>query len=176
MQYLDQLVSHLIETARKEEANRNKKEGVMTLQSFKFEKLAKELVVPARKCAEHHRSRERHYTQELEKAEAILREKGISMEVVDPRTGFSVASVGSVCSGAVSLGYEASNNPNYAPKFQPRVDQGLLGDVERAKTKMLDHGKKAEQYEKYARAFICCPPEAKIELSIEDVHFFRLEQ
>ncbi len=183
MNYLDTLVAHLVDTANKEtqrvreialKEEQRLKEKPMPLSTLRFEKEARTLIQPARKCAEHHRAREQFYVKELEEREAILRERGVTMEAVDPRTGFAATNVGCIASGAISYG-NIGNAGMAVPKFQARVDQSLLGDVERAKNKMIDHGKKAEQFEKYARAFACLPPNTKIELSMEDVHTFRLE-
>ena len=167
---VDRFVDFLIEKVREEE----RRDKPRSLSSFSFDRSAKSLIKPAQERARHHRTREEYYTRELEYAEKNLREKGISMEVIDPNTGFGYGS-GSVCSGAISVG-NTTNYPTSLPKFQPKINQDMLGAVERAKTKMLEHRGRAEGYEKYARAFLCCPPDMKVLLTVEDIFFFRLEE
>ena len=158
------------ERRRLEEAWAADKKGYPYTQFFADLK-AKDLIEPCAKLTKHHRGRQEHYTKLLEGAEKVLRETGLSMEAVDPRTGFSFVEGASLCSGAM---YNPTQ-PSYLPKFQAKVNQELLGDVERAKTKMIDHGTKADQYEKLARAFKT-NPEFVVRLSTEDIHFFRLGQ
>lgn len=139
---------------------------------FRVEKKAGELVEASRKQGIHHRERELFYTEELEKAEKDLRENGVSMELYDPTKGTflqAVSNSGSLCSG--SIGNYGNGNTQ---AFQPRVDQVKLDKVKTMKEKMLEHRGKAEQYEKYARAYALAP-DTKILLGIEDVHYFRLE-
>lgn len=166
------MVSHLIETAKKEELREKNK--LMNLCTLKVEKEAGTLVGPAKKCAAHHRSREKFYVKELEKAEAELKEKGVTVEAIDPRTGFAAVGAGMVASGAIAYGNNL--NPSNVPRYETRVDPVLQGNVERAKNKMLDHGQKAEKFEKFARMFSVLPVKTKVELSLEDVHLLRLEK
>ena len=147
------------------------------------------LVEPARKKGTHHRSREEHYTAKLEEAEKELREKGVSVDVFDSNTGSylsvpyghiasgaigsgQIGSIGSFCSGAMPS-LTGSLNPNQHT-FQPRLDQRLLDVVKNMKNKMLDHRSKADQYEKYVRAY-ALDPTRKVRLTVEDVHYFGLE-
>lgn len=164
---LDKLVNHLIELSLTEEH----KNDPMHLHAFKVEKLARELVEPARKKAEHHREREKYYTTKLEEAEKKLKEEGITIEAIDPKTGFAV--YGDIASGNIQSNF--NNAGGNIPKFQPKIDQGMLGDVETAKTKMIDHRNKAEKYEKWVRAFSVCSSDTKVYLTVEDIYFFRLE-
>lgn len=73
----------------------------------------------------------------------------------------------SICSGAIQGGVNQTS-------FQPRIDQILLDKVKVAKNKMLDHRAKAEQYEKYARAFFLADAGIKLKLSVEDITYFKL--
>ena len=174
MKYLEDLVTHLIDTARRAEQEKYEKNKPMTLTNFKFERTAKRLVEPARSCAAHHRFREQFYVKELERAEKDLREKGITTEVVDAAgTPVFTGGMAAICSGSISYG---SHPSQVAPKFQAKADPVLLAAVERNKNKMIEHGRKADQYEKYARAFACAPLDASVELSVDDVNFFRLDQ
>lgn len=169
---LDKLINYVIEVARKEE----RRDKAMPLSDFKFERQAKQLIAPVKSCGIHHREREKFYTEQLEKAEKKLREEGVSVEIVDPKTGVSFGQMGSLVSGSISVSqFENYTNTINLPKFQPKINQDLLQSVEKAKTKMLEHRSKAERYEKLARAFACCPTDAKVELTVEDVSFFRLE-
>lgn len=168
---LDKLVNHLIELSqRHDRAN-----DPMPLGQFRFSRPARQLVGPAAEKSIHHRNRERHYTAVLERAEVEMREKGVTVEAVDPKTG--VAFGPSLSSGTIShTNFDQYGNAAGAvPKFEARVDRRLQEAVERAKAKMLEHRARAEKYEKYARAFACCPEDAQVELTVEDVHFFGLE-
>jgi hypothetical protein len=133
------------------------------LCNFKFERQAKSLIEPARKCGAYHRSRESYYVKELEKAERELRDKGVSVEVWNPEMGAHMT-YASLTSGSMGG----------SQKFEAKIDQKLLDAVTVAKTKMIEHRKKAESYEKYARAFNCAP-EVKVELTVEDCDLFKLE-
>lgn len=143
--------------------------------AFSVVRKAGALIQPSKTCAAHHHAREQYYTAELEKAEKKLKEEGLSIEVIDPKTG--------VVTGVTSGGISKSNINDFTncgqlsqmPKFQPKVDVDMLAAVERNKTKMLEHRSKANQYDKYAAAFSCAP-EQEVRLSIEDVHYFRLGQ
>jgi hypothetical protein len=126
--------------------------------------LAGILVEPSRKKAERHRERERDWIKKLEDAEKELREKGVSVEVYDQNAG-TYLNTAILASGAIGA---------QTQMFQPRVDQKLLDNVKHAKAKMLEHRSKAEQYEKYARAF-ALDKERKVRLSVEDIHYFGLE-
>lgn len=156
---LDRLVDFMIEAAENEK-NKNK---AMSICDFRFERRTKELIVPSKSCARHHRKRETFYMESLENAEKELREKGVSVEVVEQGLA---PYMGNVISGSM-----VTPTSNFAPK----IDQKLLEAVKLAKTKVIEHRNKAERYEKLARAFTCCPPDATLELSVEDVDFFRLE-
>lgn len=151
---LDKLVENMIETVRNEE-RRNK---AMPLNNFKFERDAKALIEPAKNCAAHHRKREKHYMSVLDDAEKVLREKGVTIEAVN--------NSGSLASGSM---YGASSN------LQPKIDSTMLEAVKNAKSKVLEHRSAAEGYERYARAFTCCPRSTQVELRLEDVYYFRLE-
>lgn len=168
MKYLDDLVAFLIKnTEEKLKQDKEDKEAKgMSLGGFRFPKLAKDLVEPARLRAEHHRAREKHYVEELAVAEKELREKGVSVEVFDQATSTYMNQANIIASG---------NIQTHSAVFQPRIDQRLLDSVKNAKSKMLSHRSSAEQYEKYARAFACCPLGAKVDLGVEDVHYFKLE-
>jgi len=169
---LSRLVNAVITAASSE----GLRERPVPLGMFRVERRARDLLGPARKCAEYHRGRAEHYTKELEAAEKDLREKGVSVEVFDPSTGTAMSvqnAMGNIASGLISAPLYGSA-PGQAPRFQPHIDQGLLQKVERAKTKMLDHRAKAEQYEKHARAFTCAPDVA-VALTAEEVTYFRLE-
>lgn len=163
---IDRLVSHLIDLSNREASSK-----ATYLSGFTILRKAGSLIEPARKVAEHHRDRERHYTQTLEIAEKKLRDEGITVEMIDQKTGYAYQ--GSICSGNIAMpgGMGAQN----LPKFQPKVDQDLMGKVETAKVKMLEHREKAERFEKYARAFACAP-HTEVTLNVEEVHQFRLEQ
>lgn len=174
---LDKLISENL--AFREQEKSRKGELYQPLVSFRVNKLAKDLIEPARRKAAHHRAREAFYTSELEKSEKELREKGITVEVKDPTTGLMVAK--SICSGSISAGgleafnqYGNMTTPGNLPKFEPRFDSTLLSIVEKHKTKMLEHRDKTLKYDKWARAF-ACSPETKVELTVEDVWFFELE-
>jgi hypothetical protein len=160
---LDDIVRFMIDSAR--EAEERRQDRPITLHDFRVERKARQLVAPARARAEHHRGREKFYTAQLEESEKLLREKGISMEVFDPLQGFSMAGV-SLTSGGIS---------SPGQQFQPKIDQTMLDAVKRAKTKMLEHRDKAEKFEKYVRAFSCARLDVKIELTVEEVHMFLLE-
>jgi hypothetical protein len=162
----DQLVNKLITLAIEDE----KKDKAQMPSFFKFERRAKDLIPNCKANAIHHREREKFHTANLEKAEAELKEKGITIEAIDPKTGFAFE--GSVMSG--NMQYAATSNLSQMPKFTPRIDQTMLASVERSKTKMLEHRGKAEQFEKYARAFSCAP-DLLVELTVDDCHYFRLE-
>lgn len=168
------ILDYVVSTSKAEECRRlqddwaTEKKGYPYTQFF-VDLKAGDLVDPCTKLTKYHRSRQGHYTKQLENAEKVLKEIGLSMEVVDPRTGFSLVESGAIYSGDIY----SPTQPSYAPKFQPKVNQELLGNVERAKTKMLDHGTKADNYEKLARAFKI-NPEFVVRLNTEDIHFFRL--
>lgn len=152
----------------------------IALNNFYFPRKAKELIDPARIRGQHHRKREEHYTKMLEVAEKKLKEEGISMEIIDPRTGAAQrVESGHFASGAISSLSNISpggwTQPTNVPKFQPKINQEMLGDVEKFKLKMLEHRDKAERFEKFHRAFTCCPPDTMVNLTVEDVHFFQLE-
>src|ERR1700724_665232 len=140
---LDVLVNKVLVALDAEE----KRDKPMSPSCFKFTRKAKELIEPCRNNVKHHREREKHYTSTLETAEAMLRSKGISIEILDPRTGIAMGSEHSITSGGV-MAYGATT-PGQMPKFQPKIDQELMGKVEKAKTSMLEHRGKAEQFEKY---------------------------
>lgn len=158
----DDLRAYVEQQVRLEEERKLSK-GI-SIGEFRVERTARQLIVPSRLRAEHHRERERHYTKELEAAEKVLREEGVSIEVTDPAMGTST-SFHSVASGAIY-------NPQQ--RFQPQINQTMMDAVTRAKTKMLEHRGKAETFEKYARAFACAP-NVKLELTIEEVFMFQLE-
>ena len=130
---------------------------------FSVTRPAGELVQPCWIKAAHHREREKHYVAKLEEAEKKLREEGVSMEVFDSSTG-TFLGYQNVASG--NLGIPQQN-------FQPRIDQGMLDAVKNNKNKMLEHRSKAEDYERYARAF-ACGPEQLVKLSVADVTYFGL--
>ena len=155
---LDKLVNRLLEMSAVERNG----DKVQTLHEFKVERLARTLIAPAKKKATHHRDREKHYTKELEKAEKVLRQKGISLEVFDWSTGTMKINSSSVASGRI-------DSPSAT--FQPTVDQRMLDTVKNAKNKMLEHRGKAEWFGKLACAF-ACSPDSKISLTVEDVHSF----
>jgi hypothetical protein len=157
---LDKIINHIIETCQKEE----RRTKAMRLSEFKFERSARDLIEPSKRCAEYHRSREEHYTKELENAERNLKENGISVEVYDSRSNTYYGCTGSIVSGAMAG----------TSMLQPRVDQKCMDAVKNAKEKMIEHRDLATKYEKYIRAFTCAP-ESKIELGVEDVNFFRLK-
>lgn len=160
-----------------------------TPNTFWVYKPAGDLVEPSRKKAEHHRLREKHYTQKLEEAEKELREKGVSIELFDPTTNtYQHVPAGSIASGAIGMGWLNQQTggalvaPNAAqlqslagslPQFQPRVDQRLADNAKNAKMKMLEHREKAFAYEKFARAF-ALDSERKVRLTVEDIHYFGL--
>ncbi len=126
------------------------------------------LIEPSKKKAQKHREREQEWTKRLEEAEKELREKGITVDVYDSATQtYMHTNVTPVMSGAISnVGTQ---------QFQPRVDQKLMDNVKNAKNKMMEHRNKAEQYEKYARAF-AFGPDREIKLTVEDIHYFGLEK
>lgn len=165
---LDKLIGYALESVRAEVRKQEEKKSVR-LGAFSIERKAGDLIDSSKRRAQQHREREQHYTARLGEAEKELREKGVSVEVWDPSMGtldFSnVIASGSITSGSIT---------SHGTRFQPKIDQTLLDRVKQAKTKMLDHRNKAEQYEKYARMF-SCNPNGLVELSIEDVHYFRLE-
>lgn len=157
---LDKLVNQLIEAARNEE----RAAKAQPLYQFRIIRKAGDLIKPCQQRAAHHRDREKFYTGELEKAEKKLRDEGVSVDVTDMATGISYGHTGTVVSGAM-VG---------TSQLQAKIDQTLLDAVKRAKSSMIDHREKAEKYEKFARAFGCCPG-LEVELTVDEVHFFRLE-
>ena len=178
---LEKIFDFIVNTVRKEEQRKQEDAApfkAKKLCEFKAERKARQLILPAQELAIHHREREKHYTTALEEAEKDFKENGVTVEVYDPKTGMSVSAehAGAVSSGAIQGGNISYGNftGGNMPKFQPRVNQDLLDKVERSKSKMLEHRNKAEQYEKYARAF-ACNPEMLIELTVEDIHYFLLE-
>lgn len=131
--------------------------------SFTVTRPAGELVQSCRVKVAHHREREKHYITKLEEAEKKLRDEGVSMDVFDSSTG-TFMGYQHVASG--NLGIPQQN-------FQPRIDQGMLDSVKNNKNKMLEHRGKAEDYDRYARAFTC-GPEQLVKLSVADVTYFGL--
>lgn len=181
----DRLLDFVIGAVRAEEQTKRQKEREIedltrpvAKEGFWIDIKAASIVEPARKKAAHHREREKHYTKQLEIAEKELREKGISIEVYDQTTG-TYQNYGAITSGSIASGQIGSFNvgggtANITQQvFQPRVDQKLLDPVKNATTKMLDHRKRADDYERYARAFSLAP-ERLIRLGIADVHYFGL--
>ena len=164
MSGLDRFVYELIDAAQRD-LNKIKP---LRVGAFCFTRKARDLVVPSKERGTHHRAREQFYTGELEKAEKKLREEGISVEVINPNTGVAYTQTGTICSGSVSMTGGGSQ-----PKFTPKINQDMLGDVERAKAKMLEHRSLAERFEKHARAFACAP-DTLVELTTEDADFFKL--
>ena len=158
---LDKLIDHLISLSNSDRDSRR----ATPLGSLKIERTAGALRTPTQRCLEYHRGREEFYTGELEKAEKDLRENGISLDAIDQLTGMVYQ--GHIASGAIN-----SNQVN----FQPRVDQKLLDRVKRAKDKMLEHRNKAVEYEKWLRVFRCAPADYRIELTTNEVTYFRLEE
>lgn len=161
----------VVDAVRKDELRKyedERKKDAKHYNGFYAEKKAGELVESCKKQATRCREREKYYTTELEVAEKELRDKGITMQAVDPNTGFSYVNTGNICSGAMT-----GVSPHNIPKFQPQIDQGMLGAVERAKTKMVEHRSRAEVYEKQARAF-AINPDFLVRLSVDDIYYFRL--
>lgn len=168
----DKIFDFIVASVRKEEDNKQKaKNSVEPVYASQFtvDKMAGDLVEPSRKKAQYHRERELEHTKKLELAEVELREKGVTTSAIDPNTGFSYSNTGSVCSGAIS-----NFGGGKAPQFQAIIDQTLLGNVERAKNKMLEHRQKADQYAKYARAF-ALGRDRLVRLSIDDITYFGLD-
>lgn len=159
---LDKLINHLIDLS----VNEQKEEPVYSPSGFKVFRRARDLIESCRNNAAHHRDREKHYTEKLEKAEAEFREKGVKIEVWDPSQGYYLphTSSGSIGSGQIGGSQQM---------FQPKIDQTLQDAVKHAKTKMLEHRNSAEQFEKYVTAFSIAP-ETLVELSVGDIHYFRL--
>lgn len=173
---LDKILNFVVEAARREERRVNPPEAKQPAY-FAFTRKARDLVGAAKGREKHHRERETHYTGLLEIAETKLRAEGLTVEVIDPSTGFAMnVGSGSIGSGQINFGGSASP-PSHSsmPKFQAKINQDLLGIVEKAKTKMLEHRAAALKFGKYARAFACCPPDHEVLLSVEDVHEFQLE-
>ena len=165
----DDIVRFMVEAAKREEERKNP--SPKHLGAFSFVRKAGDLVNPAKERAKHHREREQDYTKQLEAAEQELRSKGISMEIIDQATGFAIPGI--IASGSVVGGSQTGSNYQ-TPKFTPKINLDMLGEVEKAKTKMLEHRRDADKFDKYARAF-SCSPETEVILSVEDVHDFRLE-
>lgn len=128
---------------------------------------AKQLIEPCKAKAKRRRESEAEWTKKLEEAEKELREKGVSVELVD-HTGTINVYQNILASGCISPGYTGQQQ-----NFQPQVDQKLLGAVKTAKAKMLEKRGEAVQYEKYARAFSVAP-DRPIILSVDDVSYFGL--
>ncbi len=160
-EYRDKLVEFLIRQNQKlETAN-----DPVVLSGFRVTKKAKESIEPSRIRAEKHREREAEYTKKLEEAEKDLRENGVSVEVFDPQAGYTIPAQGCIASGAIS---------SMQSQFQPRVNNEKMEKVKAFKNKMLEHRQEAEKFEKWGRAFRCNPDET-IVLTVEEVHWFRLE-
>lgn len=104
------------------------------------------LATAAKGRVEHHRERERWWRDELSKAEGDLRETGVEFREM-PETGH-------VRLDAV-----------LDPQKQRRVNE--------SRTKVREHGKLAEEYEMYLRAFKLNPG-AVLELNADDIQFFGL--
>lgn len=163
---LDFVVTAVEQRERRKHEDAQKKQ-TPSKDGIYAERTVGSLVTPARKQGAYHREREKFYTKELERAEAELREKGISLEAFDSfANAYQHLNMNTLCSGSFSLPSQT---------LQPRVDQKLLEAVKSAKDKMLSHRQRAEQYEKYARMFSVCPNEV-VRLSTDDVHYFRLEK
>lgn len=160
MDFFTKMVDFAIESARKEEQKHKPLSGFRVVREARF------LVGPAKKNAAHHREREKHYCGELEKAEVKLRTDGVTVKVWDPSKGYNLQTPsGGIGSGAIG---------NTGAQFQAQMDQGMMDAVRNAKDKMIEHRQEAEKFEKYARAFACAPT-TTIELTVEDVHLFKLE-
>lgn len=136
------------------------------LCNVKIRRKAIDLVDPCRKCAEYHRTREKHYVTKLEEAEKELKEKGITLEAVVDQTGN--ISYNAISSGAMGLISSQQGN------LTARIDPKLLDAVKQAKNKVLEHQKNATQFEKYLRTFKLAPDTLTLELSVEDIAYFRL--
>jgi len=158
---MDKLINYLIEAARKEERKDNES---VTLGNFRVNKKAGELIGSCRKNGEHHRKREQFYTKELEIAERVLKEKGVTVEVFDAVKGYYTQ----VASGAIGSG-----GLGVQQNFQAKIDQVMLDAVKKAKDKMLEHREKAEGFERYAKAFSLNAEEI-IRLSVTDIEYFKL--
>ena len=184
-----------------DEQDRKNRECAIKAGSFTVDRPAGDLIGPCQTKMEYHQSRVKFYGEKLGEAEKELRENGIKMEMIDPVTGtrqvvsytpptnvilsgnIGSGSVGHFhgSSGCVSSGglswnnaYQNSyNQPNAL--FQPRIDPVMLEAVNSARSKMQEHQTKAIQYSKYAAAF-SLDPVRKINLGIEDVHYFGLGQ
>lgn len=172
---IDKIFDFVVAASKKEVEDKwskieeERKKNVYSPSAFKVWREASTLVDPCKKCASHHREREKHYTLALEVAEKELREKGVSVEVYDQTVGAYNYNMAQCMSSGAMTGSTTQN-------FQPRVDQKLLDIVKMNKSKMLDHRSKAEAYERYGRAFSLAEDGQKIELSIEDISYFRLEK
>lgn len=169
----DKLLEFVVNAVRSEEQRKHEKlkevedkTKAIYPASFTVEVAAGALIEPSRKNGKFHREREKYYSDELEKSETELREKGITIDVFDQQSQ-SYMNYGVIVSGALP-----SSNANQQV-FQPRVDQKLMDNVKHAKSKMLEHRGKAEQFEKYVRAFQL-DRNRLIKLTIEEVHYFRL--
>jgi hypothetical protein len=168
---IEKLLNFVVESVRRDEAYKAEKAREIEVpnrpvppSAFWSDVPAGRLIEPSRKNGEYHREREKWWTNKLEDAEIKLKEEGVSIQVYDSAAG--TYDYSNICSGAITGG--ATQN------FQPRVDQKMLDNVKNAKSKMLEHRGKAEQYEKYARAF-AVGPDRLIRLTVEDIHYFRLE-
>lgn len=169
----DKILDFVVNAVRSEERAKYEKQAEaeaptkpIYMNHFYVVKRAGELVKPSKTKAEHHREREKHYIDKLAEAEKELREKGVSVEAYDPtQNAYLQGSMQNVTSGAMT---------NVNTQFQPRIDQTLLDNVKTTKNKMLEHRSAAEQAEKWARAFSQAP-EKEIRLSVEDIHYFRLD-
>lgn len=153
-------------------------------EAFWATRKAGDLIGVCKDKARRHRERERYYTKKLAESEKELMEKGISMEVYDASTGTYVTqnysnspqgreAFASIASGAISLTGMTGVGNAQSQQFQPRVDQKMLDRVKNNKNKMLEHRAKAEQFEKYAKAFTV-NPDFTLRLSMDDVAHFGL--
>lgn len=148
----DKVFDFVVETVRRQERDKHRAEdnpnNAVAPAQFVVDRRAGDLVEPAKKRAAHHRERELHYVTHLEEAEKELREKGVTVDVFDAATGTYMSATNTISSGSIGAPTQ---------QFQPRVDPKLLDNVKNAKAKLLAHREKAEQYEKYARAYACAP-------------------
>ena len=93
---LDEFLGQAVELVRIE--NEKKSPRPQCPASFTVIKKAEDLIKSCDEQSSYHSTRELHYTGELEKAEKILKEQGLSLEVIDPKTG----AVTGVTSGAIN--------------------------------------------------------------------------
>lgn len=169
MELSDTIFNFILNAARAEEkdkyrikteADNKAKDKTEATSPYGFwtEKKAGDLLEGCFRKIKHHRERQSFYEEEFKKAEAELKEKGISIQLED---------------NGDFVGHLSSGNISSNASFVPKVDQVLLSAVKEKKRKVKEHNDKASQYEKFARAF-SCDPERLIKLDIENITFFGL--